>query len=207
MKKSRRITAEDRRRRILEAAGDLFLKNGYASTSLNDIIRLAGGSKATLVAQFGDKAGLFAAVLESPAVEFARNLTAPPAEPPEITLQRFGEAILRFYLLPSALLAYRGVIAAGPENPEIARAFYERAHQRIVAPVAKQLRHWHQRGVLTDVDFHAEADRFTHMLRSGIYEQRLLGAIERTRSAQISQHVNAAVRTFLRGLNHDPNGT
>ena len=206
MKKFSRITADNRRRRILEAAGDLFLKNGYEGTSLNDIIRAAGGSKATLVEQFGGKAGLFAAVLESPAVEFAKNLTAPPAEPPQATLQRFGEAILGFYLSPSAVLAYRGVIAAGPGNPEIARAFYQRAHQRIVAPVARQLRLWHQCGMLADIDFHAEADRFTHMLRSGIYEQRLLGAIERTTRTEISQQVNGAVRMFLRGLGHDLNG-
>jgi AcrR family transcriptional regulator len=167
---------------------------------------LAGGSKATLVEQFSDKAGLFAAVLESPAIEFAKNLTAPASEAPEITLQRFGEAILDFYLWPSAVLAYRGVIAAGPGNPEIARAFYERAHQRIVAPVAEQLRRWHQRGLLADVDFHAEADRFTHMLRSGIYEQRLLGAIERTTSTQMSQQVRGAVRVFLRGLGRNLNG-
>ena len=195
-----RFDAGERRRRTLAAAEDLFLKNGYAGTSLNDIIRVSGGSKATLIEQFAGKAGLFAAVLESTAVEFAKKLTASSTEEPEATMRRFGEAILRFYLWPSAVLAYRGVIAAGPENPDVARAFYLRAHEHIVAPIALQLCEWRGRGLLVDADFHAEADRFTHMLRSGIYEQRLLGVIKRANGAQISLQVNGAVRMFLRGL-------
>ena len=43
VKRVSRFYAGERRRRTLAAAQDLFLKNGYAGMSLNDIIRVAGG--------------------------------------------------------------------------------------------------------------------------------------------------------------------
>lgn len=196
-----RIGAEQRRQRLLQAANQLFLEKGYADTSFNDVIRLAGGSKATLVEQFGNKAGLFAAVIETSAINFAEHLKVNSStDAPQQTLQRFGEAILSFYLSPPALLAYRGVIAEGPKYPRIARDFYLRGHEHIVAPIAERLRLWHQRGLLAAIDFHAEADRFTHMLRNGIYEQHLLGVRRSATRREVARQVSGAVHVFLNGL-------
>ena len=196
----KRVDAVERRRRILLAASTLFLKKGYEDTSLNDIIRICGGSKASIVEHFANKAGLFAAFIETSALTFSGGLKAILVTSPRATLQAYGEAILRFYLKPEALLAYRGVIAAGPKHPDIARAFYQRGHEHIVTPIAEQLRRWHALGKIADVDFHSEADRFTHMLRNGIYEQHLLGFVRKATPREIEQQVRGAVRVLLQGL-------
>ena len=197
---SLRFKPEERRQKFLKAADKLFLENGYAETSLNDVIRVAGGSKATLIEQFQNKAGLFAAVLERSAISFAESLKLDLTASPQETLQLLGESILRFYLSRMSLLAYRGVIAAGPHEPAIARAFYMRGHEVVVRPIADRLRTWHQQGLIEAIDFHAEADRFTHMLRNGIYEQHLLGMTRHASTQSIKDQVSGAVRTLLAGI-------
>ena len=56
-------TAEQRRERIVRLAWPLFLKKGYDNVSIDEIISLVGGSKATIYAWFGGKEGLFEAVV------------------------------------------------------------------------------------------------------------------------------------------------
>lgn len=200
VKGPRRVDAAERRHRILQAAHKLFLAKGYADTSLNDIIALCGGSKASIVENFGNKAGLFTTIIESEAISFAGQLKDIPSAVPQPTLQAYGEAILRFYLQPEALLIYRAVISSGAQFPAMSRAFYLRAHEHVVMPIAEQLRRWHEAGKLKKIDFHGEADRFTHMLRNGLYEQHLLGFGRKVKSEDVKRQVSGAVYVFLRGL-------
>ena len=53
-----------RRARIISAATELFLERGYGDTSIDAIVRRAGGSKSTVYELFGGKDRLFAAVIE-----------------------------------------------------------------------------------------------------------------------------------------------
>jgi TetR/AcrR family transcriptional regulator, mexJK operon transcriptional repressor len=197
---AKRVDAAERRHRILQAAHRLFLLKGYEDTSLNDIIAMCGGSKASIVENFGNKAGLFTTIIESEAISFAGRLKDIPTTVPQTTLQAYGEAILHFYLLPEALLIYRGVISSGAKFPAVSRAFYLRAHEHVVMPVAEQLSRWHEEGKIKKADFHGEADRFTHMLRNGLYEQHLLGFGRKVKPDDVKRQVGGAVRVFLRGL-------
>ncbi len=68
LKKTRSTMTERGRRRyvkIIEKATELFLKQGYEATSVNEIIHEAGGSLSTAYQSFQNKEGLFRAVLES----------------------------------------------------------------------------------------------------------------------------------------------
>lgn len=49
---------------VVDAALGLFWTRGYQATSFDDITRATGVNKPSLYAEFGDKAGLFARVLE-----------------------------------------------------------------------------------------------------------------------------------------------
>ncbi len=53
----------EKREGILAAATEMFLEEGYAGVSVDGIIARIGGSKRTLYAYFGDKDGLFAAII------------------------------------------------------------------------------------------------------------------------------------------------
>jgi AcrR family transcriptional regulator len=52
------------REHLLQAAGTLFGKNGYAATSIDDIVSEAGASRATLYAYFPSKDALLAEIVE-----------------------------------------------------------------------------------------------------------------------------------------------
>jgi AcrR family transcriptional regulator len=56
---------EETRRRLLDAAGRVFLRRGFAGTSLDLIVREAGLTKGAVYSRFRSKADLFLALLEA----------------------------------------------------------------------------------------------------------------------------------------------
>ena len=60
----RLVLTEDTRRRLLEAARRVFLKRGWAATSLEMIVREAGLTKGAVYSRFRSKADLFLALLD-----------------------------------------------------------------------------------------------------------------------------------------------
>jgi AcrR family transcriptional regulator len=56
--------ARDTRRRIRDAADDLFLAGGYTATSMDDIAKAAGVSRQTVFTAFGSKASLLKEVID-----------------------------------------------------------------------------------------------------------------------------------------------
>jgi AcrR family transcriptional regulator len=197
----RAAEAAARIKRILEVARRMFIEHGYQHTSLDAILKRAGGSKATLRKYFGDKAGLLAAVLGNTAeLQSLHALqevhTAAPAE----GLTTFGRAMLGFYLRPDALIVYRSVIAESYRHPKLAAGFYHGGHARIVAALGTLLDRWQQEGQLQSVQPNDDAERFLNMLRSGLHERALLGLESAISATAIDQEVRRCVRIFLHGL-------
>ncbi|NUR08699.1 MAG: TetR/AcrR family transcriptional regulator [Nocardioidaceae bacterium] len=62
--KRTRMSAEDRREQVLEAATRAFARTGYAGTSTDAVAREAGVSQPYVVRMFGTKLELFLAVFE-----------------------------------------------------------------------------------------------------------------------------------------------
>jgi len=80
---TRRRRKEARPAELIDAAVTLFIKNGYASTRLQDVAALAGVSKATLYLYFENKEALFKAVISQgvvPMLEEGAQLSADPHE-------------------------------------------------------------------------------------------------------------------------------
>lgn len=68
--------AQEKRRRILDAARDLILKVGLRSATMEAIAKAAGIAKPTLYAQFSDKEALFEALIEELVVAKTAAFTA-----------------------------------------------------------------------------------------------------------------------------------
>jgi TetR/AcrR family transcriptional regulator, mexJK operon transcriptional repressor len=114
------------RQRILEVATELFLAEGYGSTSIEAIAARAGISKRTLYHRFDDKSALFAAVVHEIIAQIR-----PPADVPLIegatlhdVLRRLAGMILRAALSPKALALHRLVMAESARFPELIRAVH-----------------------------------------------------------------------------------
>jgi AcrR family transcriptional regulator len=85
------------RRRILEAAREVFFRDGFMEANLDDVARGAGVAKGTLYRYFDSKAELYVAVLAHNGDIFERKMRESAAvqsvPPPELI-----RAVARFYL-------------------------------------------------------------------------------------------------------------
>src|ERR1700730_1240992 len=63
IKKSQRMTAQDRRRQILEVAAAMVADQGFHDVSIEAVAQRAGISRPVVYAHFGDLAGLMEAVI------------------------------------------------------------------------------------------------------------------------------------------------
>jgi TetR/AcrR family transcriptional repressor of mexJK operon len=194
--------ADARKAALIHHAREQVAMHGIQNASLNDIIRLAGGSKATVVKYFGNKAGLFAAAMALTAREAMAGLTLDTrvdgALEPALTALLSG--LLAFYLRPDSLAVYRSVIASADTAEGLADSFYHEAHLVVVDEVATFLSQWVGRGIRADIDLADSAGRLTHMIRSDLYERRLLGLIPQPDEAAIARQANATARLFLTGV-------
>ena len=197
----REAEAVARRQQILRHASNLFRLQGYRHTSLAEVIALSGGSRETLAKYFKNKAGLYAAVIQQGAIDFVEHSDlAALSGTPERVLCSYGELALQFFLRPAAMRTYRDVISEATYAPDVAAAFYRTGHRRLTEALAAKLRVWHLQGLVNTPDPENDADCFTHLLRSGIHEQLLLGLRSRPTQAEIKQKAADSVRLFLRGI-------
>jgi len=114
------------RQRILEVATELFLAEGYGSTTIEAVAARAGISKRTFYHRFDDKSALFAAVVHEIIAQIR-----PPAGVPLIegatlrdVLRRLAGMIVHAALSPKAIALHRLVMAESARFPELVRAVH-----------------------------------------------------------------------------------
>ena len=90
-----------RRKKLLETAARLFLEKGFDETSLNEIVKIAGGSLSTIYKYFGDKEKLFIAV-------FKFSLEQTQSELEKIPPVAVSGASAQEYLRHAVEVIYRG---------------------------------------------------------------------------------------------------
>lgn len=112
-----------RRQAFLEAARQVFLQQGYKATSVNDVVRIAGGSLATLYLQFLNKEGLFLEVLLDQHARFSAAIAPESVDhlPLKEALCAIGERFLGALMEPENLAFFRLVIGEERYFPAEAR--------------------------------------------------------------------------------------
>ncbi|MCA8901699.1 MAG: TetR/AcrR family transcriptional regulator [Hyphomonas sp.] len=191
-----------RRKAFLEAARDVFLEQGYESANMSEIVRRAGGSLATLYAQFGDKEGIFLAMLEARMVEFtaALEVELKSHTPVEIGLTRIGEQYGNQLIQPQSLELYRLIVGLARKFPEIAKRFLDRGPNQLRAALAAYLSDRADAGEIAQGDFEQLASLFLDMVRSSMQTRALLDESVRPSTDEVSANVQRAVSVFLNGV-------
>jgi len=164
---------QKKRQKIIDSARRVFLQQGYANTSMNGLIRLVGGSKATLYAHFSSKEQLFETVVEC-LMEEAR---------PELALE-FSTALNLAENLRLAVEAYQQQLSACQtvelmrlllEAIRVTPALAEQLKQCMVAHFSAQLaEQLNQSGMATTKDCSAICDELLGNLFSLLMMQGLL---------------------------------
>ncbi|MBD2534814.1 TetR/AcrR family transcriptional regulator [Nostoc flagelliforme FACHB-838] len=118
---------------ILQGAIQVFLKEGYARTSMDRVSAAAGVSKQTIYSHFQDKEGLFKALIERLTVACFQSIFSIEKlqGEPAILLRQIAE----FYLTkvadnPDYLALLRLIITESQNFPELAKLYNQTVVQR-----------------------------------------------------------------------------
>ena len=192
-------TVEQRRERIVRLAAPLFLKKGYDNVSIDEIIGVVGGSKATIYAWFGGKEGLFEAVVRQECSDVTMAIHVDAAGSLETQLTEIGRSFLAMVLSPPILEFHRLMVSIGRTFPEAGRLFFETGPASAYSLVASWIARQQKQRLLIDEDPYRLAVLFLDML-IGEHQLGWLTSMPRAaRRAKIDETVRIAVKVFLRG--------
>ncbi|MBE7728694.1 TetR/AcrR family transcriptional regulator [Komagataeibacter sp. FXV3] len=147
-------------RHVLEVATALFVKQGYAATSLEQIARVAECSKASLYRRYSSKAVLFKAVVGARGrhlLEEARAVEA-SSKNPLLATKEIAQFFLDFMLRPETVEAYRIVIADGHRIPSVVDDMMATSVEPFVATISRLLKAAADAGDIESTD-HEETTR------------------------------------------------
>lgn len=187
--------------RILDVATELFLTEGYGTTSIEAIARQAGISKRTFYHRFRDKAALFAAVVHR-IIEGLR----PPSGTPlyegaslEATLRHLARLILGAALQPMALSLSRLMMAEAHRFPELAAiAAREGTRAEAVGQIAAMLERERRRGGLAIDRPEFAAEQFLQIVIT-LPQRRALGLGTPMTDRELDDWADDCVNLFLNG--------
>lgn len=166
MPASTRLSADERRAAILEAAVRLFAERGYRGTTTRALAEAVGVTEPVLYEHFRSKRDLYAAIVQAKSREGFQQGVAmmqpyAQARDDRGLFQRLGEFILGLYQSDPAYT--RLLLFAVLEEPELGALFYE--HQREGRQLlAGYIRQRIEEGAFRPVDPELAARAFLGML-------------------------------------------
>jgi TetR/AcrR family transcriptional regulator, mexJK operon transcriptional repressor len=196
-----------KRRAITEAATALFLRDGYRSTSMDQVAADAAVSKQTVYKQFADKEQLFRAVVlgvtaNSAAIiaELTSALPGPEvSSPAELRTGLLGLArrYLDGVLQPHVVALRRLIVAEAERFPDLARTYFEHGQSRAIALIADALGGYQERGLLAVPDPGLAAAHFAYLTLAIPLDRAQFFPGQRPEPAERDRLVAEAVRVFL----------
>lgn len=191
-----------RREAFLKAALDVFLEQGYETASMAEIVNRAGGSLTTLYNQFGDKQGLFLAMIRERVQKLSESMSiALEAHTPvEVGLTRIAEQSVTKLLEPQSLELYRMIIGMGAKHPDVTMGFQRNGPDRISEVLAAYLVDRAEAGEIELEDPAEAAYLFISLARAGLVTRALLNPAFRPSPDEVTASVKTTVDLFLHGV-------
>ncbi|MEI9431985.1 TetR/AcrR family transcriptional regulator [Mesorhizobium sp. Cs1299R1N3] len=191
-----------RREALLQAAAEVFFEQGYAATSIDAIIERVGGSKRNIYNEFGNKEGLFSAIIVESADKVLSTLAIEEIAGHDLreTLTAFGQQLLDAYMSPTLLGIYRIAGAEANRFPDLVKSFYEQGPGRATSRLAEVLEVAKERGEIQGGDCLGLAGHFVAMMRGNLHLQVILGLRPPPSREEAKAAVSSAVEVFLNGI-------
>ena len=185
LRKRGRPTAVERRRReteILTAALGVFLRSGYGASTVDELAAAAQVTKRTLYAYYGDKAGVFAAMVTDLAAAVSLD-----AATDRDTLETLAARIVSRLHSDELVGLHQLVIAESTRFPELAVILHSSGDARHIGRLAEHLRA--ERGPASE----PLAEPLFSLLLGERHRRRLLGIDPPPTRAQAAAHADAAL--------------
>jgi len=167
-----------RQQKILEVAEELFMTKGYAGTSVNEVVKIAGGSLNTLYRYFGNKLGLFEAVFDRKTDELFGPFRNQDFWQGDIrdNLMNFGQSLQQVALSGDGIAIYRLVVTENnQEQGEIQKIFYQKGPQAAIGILAAYLKAEQAKGHIQLDNHELAANQFLEMVKGPFVYPALFG--------------------------------
>ena len=189
-----------KRQAILDAAKELFVRNGYASTSMDAVAAEAGVSKLTVYSHFTDKETLFSAAVvarceeQMPALfdELNRDV---PAQTLLLNVARGFQTLINS---PESIELHRLMVTLGTQDPQLSQIFFEAGPQRILQETERLLSRLEKTGQLRFESPKTAAEHFLSLIKGVCNFRLLVGCGEMPDAATAEAHIQEVVGLFMR---------
>ena len=196
--------SRDRRSRILEIAGGLFLEHGYQGTSMSQIAAAVGGSKGTLYAYFNSKEALFEAYLQDRMQAEAWVFDLPDhAKNPQSVLTILGKRFLKLIVDETSIALLRLFYHESPRLPEIGHIFYETCILKFKGQFEEYLANANFNGLLDIPCTSTAADHFFALCESTFLMPLMLCIKQGITDDEAEIAIHNAVTVFIKAYGND----
>lgn len=190
----------EKRHAILEAAKNLFVRHGYAGTSMDAIASEALVSKLTVYNHFTDKETLFTAAVMARCEEQLPDLyfAFDPDQPLQPVLLNIGRAFEQLVNSPESLQLHRLMSDLGIQDPKLSQTFFAAGPQRLLDSMQRFLTLVDASGHLRIAAPDKAAGHFFSLVKGIDHFRLLVGCCEALEEADIEAHVQEVVQLFMR---------
>lgn len=184
---------------VLEGARTVFMRDGFERTSVDDIAREAGVSKATLYAYFPDKRLLFMEVAKVECHRLADEAEATITDdaPVASVLRLAAEKMMSYMMSDFGRRIFRIAVAEAESFPALAHEFYLSGPKLVHDRVAHYLRCAVDRGELRIDDIDLAAGQFTQLCKAGVNDRIIFGIDTCCTDAETRRVIDGAVEMFM----------
>lgn len=160
------------KRQILDGARQVFLLNGYAGTSIDQITNQSGVSKGSIYHHFDSKDALFRALIAGEAERIARALPSIDQDDPDpcTALRQIGMAVLETLNNPATIATLRLIIGALGRFPGLGEEFLRNSLGQTVEQIAAYLDVQAVAGKLRIGNRYAAAEEFARQCMAHVME-------------------------------------
>jgi AcrR family transcriptional regulator len=190
------------RDRILDAATELLLRDGYGATSIESIADRAGVSKRTFYSRFTDKPALMSAVVARIIDTQRPSADAPliAGETLEAMLRHLAAVILRAALTPQLLALHRLIVAESQRFPDLATAVARAGgREEAIGIIGELLLRHAGAAALTKATANFAAEQFLQLIVS-LPQMRALGLGTPMNPRELDAWARRSVAIFLGGI-------
>jgi AcrR family transcriptional regulator len=187
--------------RILDAAAELFTRNGYGGTSIEAIAAHAGVGKLTLYRRFEDKDALFEAVVMRMAERSAAAMQKIAEQEGSVAemLINAGRHLLEIVLTPESIAFHRIIFAEAARLPALCAQISQDKPTEFADALTRMFLRLAERGAIAGEDVAFLDQQFLHAIIGRPLRRALFGAPPLT-ARQQEEHVRKAVALFLKGM-------
>jgi len=189
---------------VVDAARTLFLRKGYAGTTMEEIAALAGLTKRTVYNNYAGKDALFIQIVvdvTAYAGEFARGVreeftAGMSAANLRATLADLGRRLALGIVRPEVIALRRLLIGEARAFPALAKEYFDRAPGQVLEALASGFEHLGQAGLLRVTDARRAAAQFAYLVAGEPLDRAVLVGTTPPRE-QVIACAREGVETFL----------